>query len=157
MSQPSPYSDTTATPDLDIARAVGQLQGRCPGIPLDGGGYSGCEGGADCPVCLGGWSPAPDEAERDQARTLTALRAELERLGGPTCPNCHGPAGGPLWWSPRLAAHVCAQCALVHQGEGDQAERLAMLRGAVRRYLEARDAAQPEAEKVARDEIERML
>lgn len=35
--------------------------------------------------------------------------------------------------------------------------QLADLRGVIARYLAARDAAQPEAEKVARDEIERML
>lgn len=38
---------------LDMARAVARLQGRCPGVPLDGGGYSGCRRGADCPVCKG--------------------------------------------------------------------------------------------------------
>lgn len=88
--------------DIDIARSEGQRRGQCPGILLDDGDYSGCGGGADCPVCLG--KPFAASAE------VAGLRAQL-----------------------------------------------ADLRAAVRRYLEARDAAQPEVEKVARDEIERML
>lgn len=69
---------------IDIARAVARLQGRCPGIPLDGGGYSGCEGGDDCPVCLG--KPVVDGAEVDELyltvdHIMTSLRAEAVRLG----------------------------------------------------------------------------
>lgn len=67
---------------LDMARAVARLQGRCPGVPLDGGGYSGCRGGADCPVCEGarmGAQLAIDLIEARQVASLAGRQAEAAR------------------------------------------------------------------------------
>ena len=71
--------------NIDIARAVARLQFRCPGIPLDGGGYSGCEGGADCPVCLGKpingiEAREVDDLHRTVTRIVDAVYAEANRL-----------------------------------------------------------------------------
>lgn len=71
-----------STLDIDIARSVARLQGKCPGIPLDGGGYSGCEGGADCPVCLG--KPVDDGADdlhEAVDRIVVSIQKEAHRLG----------------------------------------------------------------------------
>lgn len=70
---------------IDIARAVARLQLRCPGIPLDGGGYSGCGGGADCPVCLGRpvdgiEASEVDDLHRTVTRIVDAVYAEANRL-----------------------------------------------------------------------------
>lgn len=59
-----------------MARAVARLQGRCPGVPLDGGGYSGCRGGADCPVCEG----RPGETCAPQAYTEADIRALVQTV-----------------------------------------------------------------------------
>lgn len=67
---------------IDIARAVARLQGRCPGIPLDGGGYSGCEGGADCPVCLGRpLDDGADDLHEAVDRIVVSIQKEAHRLG----------------------------------------------------------------------------
>lgn len=128
-SAPAPFSLPPPLPplfDIARARAVGQHQGQCPGILLDDGDYSGCGGGADCPVCLG-----KPFAAGSLEQQLADLRAQLAQA--------------------QEALDVARAGVLHTELEGEA------LRDAVRRHLKARDAAQPEAEKVARDEIERML
>lgn len=77
-----PEASTAA--DLHTARVVAHAQGRCPGIPLDGGGYSGCRGGADCPVCEGqsfANHPSPRGTHRLSTAELAGLRARLDGQG----------------------------------------------------------------------------
>lgn len=56
---------------------------------------------------------------------------------------------------------ICSVCdqerSEQHDCPGSLEQQLADLRAAIRRYLEARDAVQPEEERQARAEIERML
>lgn len=62
--------------DMAAARAMAFEQGKCPGIPLDDGRHSGCEGGGDCPVCKGQTFDAQAQCNRARAEVVM-LREEL--------------------------------------------------------------------------------
>lgn len=123
-----------------VARAIARLQGRCPGIPVDGGGFSGCRGLPDCPVCEGRRVEELTWA-RDSKATITALEAEVIELTG--CDSlsempvalAEDPSILRTWLGRALRrGHLEAEAA--------RAER-DVLRAAARALLAARDAFEP--------------